>query len=266
MVQISEWSLPVNLPAGQAAIRLESLIARLATPPEAVLDSLTLSADSPEATADRAPSNDSVATAAGREIKLNTLRTQPQKVLYDLLNAVDEVLDKGALSKQTGLALHQLGEELQSVTHDLAAVHLGNVGTNNSTLVDPCYVFPIPVTTPNGSNTVFLKVFRHPENRIIDPENMRLALLFDLPELGEIAVNLAISDRHINGQVLSGKQETHRLVTEELEQLHHRLSHLGYSVGALLCDMLPVEGRQNMTQADSAIFPSLPVTKIDLTI
>jgi len=42
----------------------------------------------------------------------------------------------------------------------------------------------------------------------------------------------------LNGRILSGRIETHRLVETELTELRHSLSELGYQVDALTSDLL----------------------------
>jgi hypothetical protein len=272
MPVIAEWATAMDMPVEQMAARLESFVPRWSTPLEAALGNLLLSVGSGEAPP--AMSSVDVVQVSGfqaatapplpAEAVVDALRDQPQKVLHDLLSSVEEALDKHVLSEPVSRSVRELGEHLRTITQDLVSAQLGNTGSS-SVLVESSYVFPIPVMTPEGPQTAFLKVYRNPEQTRTDPDNVRLALLFDLPELGEIAVDLMVSDRQVNGQVLSGRQETHDLVAEELGKLQSRLSELGYAVGALSCNMLSA-ARGNATSAVGSGAGALTAKRVDLTV
>jgi hypothetical protein len=158
--------------------------------------------------------------------------------LARLALALDEALKQARLDGPATQALRGLADQLELVSKDLGAVHLSNLANSPSQAVEPYYFFPIPVNTPAGPQTAQLKVYGQPGQRAINPGNVRLALLLDLPSLGEIAVELTILQRHLSGRILSGRVETHRLVETELPQLRESLSQLGYRIEILSGDLL----------------------------
>jgi hypothetical protein len=149
------------------------------------------------------------------------------------------------LDQPTAHVLRRLQDQLHLVSSDLGALHLANLAEPRDSAAERSFCFPIPLATGGEQQTAYLKVYRRPGERSLDPRNLRLALLLDLPELGEIAVNLHLSqcmksqfERHLSGQILSGRQQTQRLVESDLAWLLSRLNALGYQIDSLSSGLL----------------------------
>jgi hypothetical protein len=138
---------------------------------------------------------------------------------------------------RTAEILRHLVDRLESISKDLGAIQLSNLATSPTPAFEECYLFPIPLATAGGATTAHLKVFRRPGQQAVDPDNVRLALLLDLPELGEIAINFNVFEKRLSGQILSERERTHQRVKSGLNELHHRLNDLGYWIDSLTCNM-----------------------------
>ncbi len=165
--------------------------------------------------------------------------------LHRLASAITETLTHAALDESTpqgtqiAQSLRELAGQLETVGKDLAAVQLSNLNNAPHPTAEPYYLFPIPLQTDDGPRTAHLKVFqRAAGQRAIDPDDVRLALLLDLPELGEIAVDLTVFQQRLSGKILSGREQTHQRVEQTIAELRQNLGNLGYWIDSLSCDML----------------------------
>jgi hypothetical protein len=150
----------------------------------------------------------------------------------------------------------------------LGAIHLYSLADalNPEAAQRAAYLFPIPIATPYGPRTAHLKVCRRPGSNRVDPENMRLSLLLDLPALGEMVINLNVFEQNLSGQILSGRQQTHRLVELDLSRLRKGLSGLGYRIDSLTCDLLKAE-HGAAPRLDATIGnQGLPLIQIDMSV
>jgi hypothetical protein len=147
----------------------------------------------------------------------------------------------------------------------LGAIQLSNLANTTDPIGEQYYLFPIPLATSNGPHTAHLKIYRRPGQNSVDPENLRLALLLDLPELGEIAIDLAVFERHLSGKILSGQQQTHQLVAVELDELREGLKGLGYQVDSLTCDLLSAEEEPGFSANDDTLSRiDIPIPQINV--
>ncbi|MFN8455285.1 MAG: flagellar hook-length control protein FliK [Anaerolineae bacterium] len=251
---LNNWSISPEYSREQIIRSLNQFISQVGTPAEAELATTLLNG----ATLSPLP----VETSKGevlRTLKAEAEATPSTNPLHRLTLTLSETLTSQAnLDKPTAAVLHRLADQLNRFSDDLGALHLANLSTPDNRLVEPYYFFPIPVSTPDGPATAQLKVYQQPGQREVDPKNMRLALLLDLPSLGEIAIDLTIFERHLTGRILSGRDETHTLVEREVGELQQSLSSLGYQVDALSCDVLTL----NPQGASSVERPTLNVKRL----
>jgi len=176
--------------------------------------------------------------------KTNPLHRLASAISEALANArLDESTTQGARAAE---GLRQLAGQLEAVGKDLAAVQLSNLSNTPQLTAEPYYLFPIPLQTDDGPRTAHLKVFQRGGKRNIDPENVRLALLLDLPELGEIAIDLTVFQKRLSGKILSGREQTHQRVEQAITDLSENLSNLGYWIESLSCGKLTAE--DNVTE------------------
>lgn len=162
---------------------------------------------------------------------------QPEP-LERLISAVNKALGQDNLDAPTTRALHRLAGHLDQLANDLNAGHLANLANTLNPTVEPCYAFPLLLATPNGPRQAQLKIYPQPGQAHVDPQNVRLAILLDLPSLGEIAIDLTVFEQHLSGKILSRQPQTHRLVEVELGHLSAGLSSLGYQIDALTSGLL----------------------------
>ena len=153
---------------------------------------------------------------------------------------ITEALDVAG-DDSTRPILRRIADQLDLVSKDLGAIQLANLSQPQTAPTEQHYLFPIPLSTPAGPHTAQLKVYRRPGESAIDPKNVRLALLLDLPELGQLAISLTVFERHIGGQILSADPQTRQLVDLSLDQLVESLHNLGYTVNNLSSDLLLAE-------------------------
>lgn len=233
---LANWSIFPDRSGEQISRSLRQFISQMGTPVEAELASAI---SNPVASA---PLPLPLETPTGKillTLKAEAEANPVSNPLHNLASALaDALTPPSTLDKPTLDVLHRLANQLDKFTNDLGALHLANLNTPQQQLVEPFYFFPIPIATPDGVSTAQLKVYQQPGQPEIDPKNMRLALLLDLPSLGEIAVDLTISEHHLSGRILSGRDETHHLVETEVGELKQSLSSLGYLVDMLSCDLL----------------------------
>jgi hypothetical protein len=199
---------------------------------------------------------------------------EPRSWLRRLSAAVDGYLGQVGSDAQTiqsaseeriSQALHRLQTHAQAIATDLASVQLANGSGAADLSGESALLFPIPITTPDGSSTAYLKVYRRAGQRNTDPNNLRLALLFDLPELGQLTFNLGILEQRLTGQILSSRARTFDLVKEELSGLRTGIGRLGYRVEELTCGpLLPKETAADSLPGDDLV-PRVAINQVDMT-
>ncbi len=297
--QIAQWHITPETPPTEIAARLESLVVNLNTPPEASLakqpavvitaktaaSAANSSAASPVAgsplPADSAgtqntvvspPNPGTTAQSAPESAAQNatapnsTIPTVPlDNPLHRLAHIVSNALADANLPPTQANALNQLSQQLHNLAQDLGAVQLSNLANTLATETGQYYLFPVPLHHADGTQTTArLKIFRQPGRQSVNPENTRVALLLDLPSLGEIAIDLTVFKRQISGRVLTGQIETNALVAANLDNLQSRLSALGYRVEALSTAMLTEKAEDDAVSAQPAAPKKL--TAIDVSI
>lgn len=282
---VAAWSIPAgpDAPAGEIAARLPAVVIGLGTPPEAELGRRLASsppADSPPAP----PAGDGSQAAAGARTPSQpdaagslprpaapapaAPPADPATALHRLAAVVAGALARPDLDEPTARILGRLADGLDRATQELGALHLSNLGHPPDAAAEPYYLFAIPLATADGPRTAQLKVFRPAGRRAIDPDDVRLALLLDLPGLGEIAVSLTVFNSHLSGQILSGRAQTQQLVETDLDRLRQGLRDLGYRVGALTSGSLAAgtEAAATPSPALSLSDGGAPLPQIDLSI
>jgi hypothetical protein len=288
LTQIANWTVSTDLPRAEIAARLAKLIPNLGTPPEAKLANYTWPSNQMGGQfiltnggggKDASPT---VIMEAGVSVEAGGLPSPisnqtalptalPPKIIEEIANPfhrltaiVHSVLAETDLDGVTTQTLHRLADKLEMVSKDLGALQLTNVANLSDSPWDPHFLFPIPLNTPQGPHIAQLKVYRRLGQDSVDPENMRLALLLDLPELGEIAVNLTVFERRLGGQILSEREQTHQLVEAGLKELYHSLLDLGYRVDSLTSGLLSDEGESILTVDSDADLMDIPLPQINL--
>lgn len=182
-----------------------------------------------------------------------------------LAAAIHQALDNPNLDQPTAHALRQLSTQLEAVVKDLGAIQLSNLTHPAQPLNEPYYMFPVPLQTPQGPQTAQLRVYRRYGHSSVDPDNLRLALLLDLPELGEIAVNLTVFEQHLSGKIFSGKETTHQRVENSLDELYHNLKNLGYHIDSLRADRLSDVEKREFDRSQPAETIEVPMQQINIT-
>lgn len=187
--------------------------------------------------------------------------------LQRLAAAVSQALSNANLDEPTVHALRQLSGQLEAVAKDLGAVQISNLTQAPNPANQPYFLFPIPLQTVAGPRTAHLRVFRPHDSghQPLDPKNLRLALLLDLPELGEIAINLTVFEKHLSGKIISGREQTHQRVQADLPDLDHSLRRLGYYVDSLTADRLPVQKKSIFEEPESLERIEVPLPQINIT-
>lgn len=300
--QIAQWHITPDTPPTEIAARLESLVVNLNTPPEASLakqpavvitaktaapaanqsapaaeSGSTQNAPAQPANATTAPTGTGQTSAPAAPNTASPAQTAaPPTVtlpanppldnpLHRLAHIVSNALAEGNLPPAQANALHQLSQQLHNLAQDLGAVQLSNLANTLATETGQYYLFPVPLHHPDGTQTTArLKIFRQPGHTAVNPENTRVALLLDLPTLGEIAIDLTVFKRQISGRVLTGQAETNALVAANLDDLQSRLSALGYRVEALSTAMLTEKSEDGALAEKPGASPKL--TAVDVSI
>lgn len=288
LAQIADWTVSTDLPRTEIATRLAKVIPDLGTPPEAKLANYTwpsnqmggqhvltngggekgasptviIGAGSPVETGELpSPVSNQTALAGVLSPKIVGEITNP---LHRLASILQSVLAETELDGTTTQTLHRLADQLELVSKDLGTLQLTNVANPSNPTWEPHFLFPIPLSTTEEPHTAQLKVYRRLGQDSVDPKNMRLALLLDLPELGEIAVNLTVFERHLGGQILSKREQTHQLVEAELNELYHSLIDLGYRVDSLTSGLLSDESESILTVDNDTDLVDIPLPQINL--
>jgi len=233
-------------------------------PTSAAPESASAPAPAPTATtATPAAQNTAPASATPQTVTL-TANVQVDNPLHQLARTISGALATGNLPPAQTEALQQLARQVQQLTQDLGAVQLSNLAQTLSTETGQFYLFPVPIRHADGSQTTAkLKIFRQAGRTKVNPENTRLALLLDLPSLGEIAIDLTVFKRQISGRVLTGQAETNKLVAENIDELEARLKSIGYRVEMLSTAML------SEAEPDSPVVETgdhAKLTQIDVSI
>jgi hypothetical protein len=271
LTHIMNWPISPDMTAGEIATRLAELVRSLGTPPEAELATHLLttakgevgsSVETAQAVApfeETSPFTLRVLGEDSAELRdpMAQLQAKPAipgmgkdttNWLSRLVSSVADALSEkdsanpaqgNGLDEPTARALRQLEDQLDLVSKDLGSIHLSNLARPQDALAEQCCCLPIPLTTTSGPRTAYLKIYRRPGHLAVDPHNLRLALLLDLPELGEIAIDMSIFERRLSGQILSGRRLTNHLVEMDMGHLYERINALGYQIDSLTCDMLP---------------------------
>ncbi|HRV92062.1 MAG TPA: hypothetical protein P5526_07860 [Anaerolineae bacterium] len=279
--QAASWMISADAPPAENAARLANLVATMGTAPESELANHLLQIKNPSSSGGSEGGTsptviiESSAMVDSPSLTILTSGRTPAappvtNPLYQLATAITKTLDAvndGSLDidQAETQTLHRLVRQLDSVSNTLGAMQLSNLGHTPNLAAEPYYLFPIPLATPDGSHTAHLKIYRQPGHNTIDPDNLRLALLLDLPELGQMAINLSIhqSERYLNGQILSGREQTHHLASTELNQLHDQLAALGYRVGTLTTGLLEANDPLTITNDATQLTP-ISLTQINV--
>ena len=190
---------------------------------------------------------------------------EPLNPLPRLAAAIHQALSSPNLDETTTHALRQLSTQLETIVKDLGAIQLSNLTHPAQPLNEPYYMFPVPLQTPHGPQTAQLRVYRRYGHASVDPDNLRLALLLDLPELGEIAVNLTVFEQHLSGKIFSGKEDTHQRVESSLGELYHNLKNLGYHIDSLRADRLSDVEKREFDGPLPAETIEVPMQQINIT-
>lgn len=301
--QMANWPITADTPAPEIAGRVASLVVNLGTPPEAQLANMpavTITASA--AGMPQAPQTEQAAIASangqgasipipaeGAAATAETLQgaakgaaqAEPSIIpnaekgtagadnpIRQLASAVNHALSTPNLDEATAQSLRHLANNLNALSNDLGAIHLSNLSnTPNPAANGQYYLFPIPLNTSDGPRTAHLKVYQQPGQKKVDPQNTRLALLLDLPSLGEIAIDLTVFQRQLTGKILSGREQTNTLVELGLAELGENLSALGYRVESLTSDMLSPETTRDLSPVSAQTKPStLSLTRIDFSV
>lgn len=286
---LSSWSISEKMPSEQIAARLAEVITQLGTPPESQLaprpatqfvvnggsergaspvpaqNVATGPQPAPDTTAPARPT-DSPAGPTPHPAAIQPALPENAAPLQRLAAVIQQTLATPNLDQATAHTLRQLSEQLQAVSKDLGAIQMSNLSSPANPINESYFLFPIPLQTVDGPRTAHLRVFRrNTSGQAIDPHNLRLALLLDLPELGEIAVNLNVFERHLNGKIVSGRTQTHRLVEAGLPDLFRSLRKLGYHVDSLTADRLSLRDKSIFEAAAPADSVEVPLPQINIT-
>ncbi len=283
--QMANWSISPDTPAEQIVARLANLITNLGTPPETQLanqSGANTAAQTVLGKGSAAP-HPATATGPGNNIPAaakptpemsaqTTAQTAPTLLddnsttnpLQRLSSAISNVLANSHLNEQTTQILQNLAGQLEVVSHDLGAIQLSNLTNAPNPAMEPFYSFPIPLNTPDGPQTAHLKVYKRSGNSSVDPNNLRLALLLDLPDLGEMAINLTVFEKHLSGKILSGREQTHELVEADLDELGLNLNHLGYEIDSLTANILTPEEKTVFEQPEPIDSIEVPMPQINI--
>ena len=232
------WSVPLDSSATIVARRLPASLAAAGIPQDTMLSEYTDLAGLLQ----RAERGEGPLASADVQALLQAVgeaeSDNPGRWLQHLASKVHSFLSQLDADSRLTPSLLRLQGQIDRVATDLASIQLINTGHSATMAADVAYMFPLPMTTPDGPSTAYIKVYRRNGHSEIDPQNVRLALIFDLPELGEMTFNLSIVEQRLNGQILTLRDRTHHLVLEQLSELRDNLDQLGYQVEGLTCGRL----------------------------
>jgi hypothetical protein len=287
--RLADWPINDQQSAAELAARLASLITELGTPPEAELTRrlpVLVQADRQAADASQEGKAAAQSTQGGAAVgdkcaaglpesaaaprasptgaSQQTLAEHPN-LLRQVETALADALAHPRLDPAATHVLQRLEDQLSLVTRDLSAAQLANLSDVANPAAEPFYVFCIPMHTSQGARTAYLKVYHQPGHQSLDPDNLRLALLLDMPALGEIAVSLTAFEGHLSGQFLCARSDTHQDVAAGIDELRERLKSMGYRVDQLGSDLLPAPHKAELWAGTQASPPAAWV-QVDLTV
>ena len=262
--QLAGWRLSGDMPTHELATRLADLLREMGTPPEAELARRLVAVPrpitlvghdvaSPESQdADqlalgsrliqpRAGLSSQEQTSAHPETAPTTGEGERSGLLRQISRMLSEVLADPKLDASLAQPLQRLNEQLAWLAKDLGATQLANLATPANPSVPDCYLFAIPMDTNQGTRTAYLRVYRQPEERSLDAKNLRIALLLDMPALGEMAISLALFEGRLSGQFLCVRPETQSIVEAQLGELREQLKALGLRVDRLDSEVLAAD-------------------------
>lgn len=279
--QAASWIIPADAPSTEIATRLANFVNTISTSPEAELanhisqmqktssrggsegGTSPTTIMEPSVTTAPSPLPSPISNRSSIALPVANPLHQLSVTITKALEAADAgLLDINQTETQT---LHRLVHQLDSISNTLGAIQLSNLAQNPNIVAEQYYLFPIPLTTPDGPHTAHLKIYRQPDHNGIDADYLRLALLLDLPELGQIAINLTVhrTERYLTGQILSRREQTHHLASIELNTLQDQLAALGYRVGTMTTGLLAVNEPLTVTNNTTQIAPIL-LTQINV--
>ncbi|MCB0209419.1 MAG: hypothetical protein KDJ52_08820 [Anaerolineae bacterium] len=279
--QVASWILPTDASPMEIATRLANLIPAMSVSPEAELANhlsqiqKLSSGDGNEGKPSLTSLIETSSINASSSLPNFTSGPAPSMLpatnpLYQLATSINKTLeatniDLLDIDQAETQSLHKLVRQLDSLSNTLGAFQLSHSAQSPNIAVESYYLFPIPLATPNGPRTAHLKVYRQPGRNMMDTNNLRLALLLDLPELGQMAINLTIhqAEHYLSGQILSKREQTHNLASTELDKLQEQLVALGYRVGGLTTGLL--ENDEYLANSnDAAQIDSILSTQINM--
>jgi len=286
--QLAGWRLSGDVPTPELAARLAGLLRELGTPPEAELarrlatllpsNALTgLDASPAESVGTEQPASGTPSNHVQAEASHELAAAHPQRALMTgeaehnrLLRQVDRALSEALADPKLDASLAQplqrLHEQLAWLAKDLAATQLANLSATANPSTPDCYLFAIPMETDQGARTAYLKIYRQPEQRDLDPDNLRVALLLDMPELGEMAINLVLFERRLSGQFLCMRPETQGIVDAQLGELREQLKALGLRVDRLSSEVLTAQ-QKSECWANTPNAPEItPLVQVDVSV
>lgn len=190
--------------------------------------------------------------------------------LERLSAAIKTALAQPEIHEATKQVLRELSHQIETVTKDLGAIQMSNVAQTPPAAGEPYYMFPIPLQTEAGPRTAQLRVYRRNDGsngtQPLDPNNLRLALLLDMPGLGEIAVDLTVFEKRLSGKFISGRESTHQLVQADLGDLQRNLQKLGYTVDGLFASLLSPEVPSVFEPSEPSHAVEVPLAQVDLAV
>ncbi len=92
---------------------------------------------------------------------------------------------------------------------------------------------PNPMAAARKSIDVLMKKKKHSKETVIDPENTRIVLRFETPELGEVAVIIDLDKNKMSYVFETSSGETKQFVTEMSADLKDRMDTLNYDLVSL---------------------------------
>lgn len=287
--QLAGLRLSGDMSAPELATRLANLLRELGTPPEAELARrltalprpVALSTDdasSAEASGvqrlavsarpmpTRAEASPNEPALARPEIGLERGEAERSGLLRQLGRMLGEALADPKLDASLAQPLQRLNEQLAWLAKDLGATQLANLATTANPSVPDCYLFAVPMDTNQGPRTAYLKIYRQPEERELDPNNLRVALLLDMPELGEMAINLVLFERRLSGQFLCARPETPAIIDVELDELREQLKALGLRVDRLSSEVLTSNQRTEWWTNTPSLPEVTSLVQVDVSV
>jgi flagellar hook-length control protein FliK len=259
IARIVDWSIPIELSPPQISQSLQRFLIDFGRPLEAELATHISTLDASEESLElRLHSNDLSGAVSSTDTFLpvaEVTSSREKKALATQVNAlsalmkvsggipdrlitvISDLLSNLDLDDQIAQLVRNFEDPLQNLALDTSANHLSNLVTTSEVNSSPFYCFPLPLLLPEGAGTGYLTIHKNIGEEKINPDNMRLALLLDLPELGEITVKLQIVKKHITGQITSSREKTYELIETQISDLHDALKKQGYQTSKFVIDV-----------------------------